>query len=233
MTNPAVVDLSHWNPTPNWKTLRANGTFGCIHKATQGVSMVDDQLFSRAQGAIAAGLGWSTYHYLERGNIDKQMKHYFNTVDPRPGERMVIDHEADASLDELKKAVKLLLGTPRNLQVTVYSGHTIKDQLGDTCDEYLRDNTSLWIAHYASQPTWPKATWPAWSLWQYTDKASVAGISQPVDGDNWNGSVENLIKWFGPAAPAPEPEPEPEPEEVSVVSITGKVTIIYNGEQIA
>jgi GH25 family lysozyme M1 (1,4-beta-N-acetylmuramidase) len=36
MPNPVVVDISHWNPTPDWAKLKADGTVGVIHKATEG-----------------------------------------------------------------------------------------------------------------------------------------------------------------------------------------------------
>lgn len=211
MGNPIVVDLSHWNPTPDWATLKANGTIGVIHKATEGTGYVDDTLFSRASAAIKAGLCWSTYHFLKGGNPTGQMAHYLKTIDPRQGERVCIDHEEKATLDELKAAVKYIRTNRPDLQVTIYSGHTIKEQLSGH-DAYLAENTSLWLAQYSSTPTWPKETWPQWALWQYTDQAPAVGVSAKVDGNKWNGSEENLIKWFGPADAVPEPEPEPGPE---------------------
>lgn len=240
MPNPLVIDLSHHNPTPNWTTLKDNGTVGVIHKATEGTSYVDDQLFRRAKPAMDAGLCWSTYHFFH-GNAEAEMRHYLDTIDPRQGERVCIDHEADATLSELKAAVQYLLDVRPDLQITIYSGHTIKDQLGSSCDVFLQENTSLWIAHYTSNsaPSWPKGTWPQWSLWQYTDKASATGVSAGVDGNRWNGDPANLPKWFGPAeavVPEPEPEPTPEPEEQWIdVAITRSspmvtVSVTLDGE---
>jgi lysozyme len=237
MSNPIVVDLSHWNPTPNWAKLKAAGTVGVIHKATQGTGYVDDQLFGRARAAMDAGLCWSTYHFLEGGDAAAQMRFYLKTIDPRPGERMCIDHESTASLGQLKTAVQTLLDDDRKLQVTVYSGHTIKDQLGSKTDAFLAENTSLWIAHYTSAdaPTWPSGTWPTWSLWQYTDRASVQGVSQPVDGNRWYGSPEALVAWFGPAGAVvpPEPEPEPEPDyEPLVMTMPAGQPLFVNGQEV-
>jgi GH25 family lysozyme M1 (1,4-beta-N-acetylmuramidase) len=239
MTNPVVVDLSHHNPTPNWTQLKAAGTVGVIHKATEGTSYVDDTLFSRARAAMDAGLCWSTYHFLRPGDMVAQMQHYLDTVDPREGERMCLDHEdAGVSLSDLKQAVQILLDDPRKLQVTIYSGHVIEEQLGDACDQFLAENTSLWTCQYtsASAPSWCVATWPTWSLWQYTDRASVQGVSQPVDGNKWNGDEAGLIAWFGPAeAVAPEPEPE-EPEEYYPIPITitmpPEQKLVVNGQEV-
>jgi lysozyme len=214
--NPIVVDLSHWNPTPDWAKLKAGGTIGCVHKATEGTGNVDATLFTRAKNALAVGLKWSTYHFLRPGSMSAQMEHYIGTIDPVEGERICLDHEdPGVSLNDLVSCVEAIKTNRPDLQITIYSGHVIKDQLGAGYNEVLAKNTSLWIAQYtsAAAPSWPKATWPQWSLWQYTDKAQVEGISAPVDGDRFNGSAEQCIAWFGPASEVPAPVP-PEPTPV-------------------
>lgn len=234
MANPVIIDISHYQDGPDWPKLKANGTVGVILKATEGTSYIDNTYVARKKAALAAGLTVSSYHFFHDGNPQQQMAHFLATVKPVPGERMVIDHEGDATLDEVKEAVKYLLDKGPGVQVTLYSGHTIKDQLGSKKDDYLAANTSLWIAHYttASAPSWPTGTWPAWSLWQYTDKASVIGIDGPVDGNKFNGTKDAAIKWMGPTAPEPAPTPEP---EAAVVTVTidapdgVEVKVVVNG----
>ena len=238
MPDPIVVDLSHWNPTPDWNRLVAGGIVGVIHKATESTSYVDPLLFERAKGAMAAGLCWSTYHFLRPGSMAKQMQHYLGTINPVPGERVCLDHEdKGVSLDDLCEAVNILAADPRKLQITIYSGHVIKEQLGNDYNSVLASKTSLWVAQYASAPSWPKKTWVAWSLWQYTDRANVEGISAPVDGNRWNGDEASLRQWFGPAgAIVPETPVEPEPEaRVANVQITTspgvEVFVTVNGDR--
>lgn len=238
MVQPTIiVDLSHHNPEPDWKALKAGGIVGVIMKATEGTSYVDPTFADRRMRAEAAGLIVSSYHFFH-GNRD-EMEHYLETVVPRAGERLCIDHEAEASLAELEDAVKFLRDTVPDCQITIYSGHLIKDQLGSKTSPVLAENTSLWIAHYtsAASPTWPKQVWPTWSLWQFTDKATVKGISAPVDGNRFNGSTANAVKWLGPAAqvPTPEPAPEPKPEKqmvtVSLEVPPGiEVSVVVNGK---
>lgn len=165
-----------------------------------------------------------------------QMNHYLMTVDPRLGERVCLDHEdSGVSLDDLKDAVAYILDHRPDLQITIYSGHLIEEQLAGECDDYLAENTSLWTAEYddrASEVEWNSATWPKPSLWQYTDSALVSGVSGNVDGNKWNGSEENLRKWFGPAEePAPEPEPVKIPTIVADLMVTGEVRaqLLVNG----
>lgn len=228
-----VVDLSHHNPDPNWTQLKNAGIVGVILKASEGQTYVDKTFKQRRQAALSAGLKVNSYHFFH-GKAEAEMAHYLATIQPVQGERVAIDHEAEATLDQLVQAVKYLRATRPDLQITIYSGHTIREQLGNTKNDYLAQNTSLWIAHYttAVSPSWPKATWPAWSLWQYTDKFAVAGISAPVDGNRWNGSKENLARWMGPDEPPPS-EPEPEVPTIEItISASASVKVVINGESI-
>jgi len=209
MTVPSVIDLSHHNSDPDFAKVASAGVVGIFHKATQGTSYVDPKFAARRAAAEKAGLLFASYHFLEAGNVSAQMAHYLDTVQPVYGERVCIDHEPlsghpDPSIDDLRAAVAYLAADPRNLQVAIYSGHLIKDQVPSGAVDESLEATALWVAQYttASAPSWPKATWPVWTLWQYTDSATVPGITGPVDGDRFNGSNDALRRWMGPA-PAP------------------------------
>lgn len=199
MASP-VIDLSHHNPTPDWARIKAAGVLGVIHKATEGTGYKDPDRGSRLAGALKAGLLIGTYHFLRPGSLSAQMDNYLSAIQPQLGERIVLDHEdAGVSLDDLKIAINYLWNRRPDLQITIYSGNLIKQQIGNNTDDLLA-KTSLWIAHYtsANSPAWPKNTWPTWSLWQWTDKEKIDGISAPVDGDRWNGSSEGLSRFMRP-----------------------------------
>lgn len=173
-----------------------------VHKATEGSSYVDKNRAINIAEAMDVGIACCTYHWLSPGSHpNDQMEHYLKTVNPITGERMVIDYEQDGCvLEDLRMAVAYLRNDERKLKVTVYSGHLLKQQLGDVCDEYLAENTDLWLAHYTSgEPTWPYATYPDWKLWQYTDQGSIPGIHGNVDLDEFNGSDEELLDWITPS----------------------------------
>jgi lysozyme len=215
-----VIDISHWQGTPDFIAAKGAGVLGVIFKATEGRDYVDPTLRGNFSNARAAGLAGCTYHWLKLGNARDQMKHYLATIEPERGERVIIDYEEDGcSLDDLHEAVRALIDYGHNLQITVYSGHLLKEHLGDRYDELLAVNTDLWLAQYTTgTPTWSKRTYPKWSLWQYSESGHVGGITaSEVDLDRFNGSDEALLKWFGPAGAAPEPAPEPEPKPESVV----------------
>lgn len=220
MTNPIVIDISHWQPEPDFAKVKAGGTVGVIFKATEGTSYVDPTYHSRRAKALQAGLSVSSYHFLKAGSIKAQMDHYLKTVDPTIHERLCIDHEEKATLKELEEAVEYLWSKGAR-HITIYSGHLIKSQLGGKVSKTLFEKTSLWIAHYttAAKPVWPTATWPTWSLWQYTDKGSCAGISGDVDANKWNGDPALLPGWFNSEDVVSSPAPEPKPSSDVVVSV--------------
>jgi len=234
MTNPIVIDISHHQPDPiDWVKVKSGGTIGVIHKATEGIGYVDDKLFSRMKAAKAAGVLTSTYHFMRENDPVGQMQFYLDTINPVLGERICLDHECSGtSLDELEQAIVYLSDTRPDLQITIYSGHQIKEQLGGGRSDVLAENTSLWIAQYASTVSWPTATWPRWSLWQFSQEEKCSGIDGYVDGNRWNGSEEALVKWLSPAGVAPAPPPS-RTVRISVSAPTDvEVEIEVNGEPV-
>lgn len=233
-----VIDLSHHNPTPDWPKLKQSGVLAVIMKCTENTGYADPTWPDRAQAAKSVGLMVAPYHFFKAGNVERQMDWFLANAQAPHGGRVIIDHEEKASLDELCRAVTYLWQQRWDLQITIYSGHTIKDQLGTTTRRNELANTSLWIAQYtsAAAPSWPKQQWAQWSLWQWTDKENVPGISAPVDGNKWNGSAEGLVRFMSPASDQPAPAPEEDVPQV-IVDITApegvNIRININGQAVA
>jgi lysozyme len=240
-----VLDLSHWQGTPDFKKIFANGTEGVILKCTQGTSYVDDKYLTNMQAAKSAGLLVSAYHFLERGDIDAQMGNFLKTHELPYGSRLCLDFEenpngGNPTLTDLTDAVLNLMAYAPDYEITVYGSGLLKSAVGSTRNEILADCTSLWIAHYTSAkaPDWPKQTWPQWSLWQYTQSGSSPGVSGDVDCNRWNGDPARLADWFYAPQSPPEPTPPPVPDGEAVsVSISvpegTKVTIFVNGNELS
>ena len=97
--------------------------------------------------------------------MNAQAQFFLNVVKPRQGERVVADYEIpDVSLANLLTFLQGIRALCLDLQLTVYSGNQIKQALGKRRNAWLASNTSLWLAQYTEgEPSWPTATWPAWS----------------------------------------------------------------------
>jgi lysozyme len=205
MAKPVIcVDLSHYQRGFNFQDFKDSGGLGVILKASEG-SFRDPDYSTFWDQAMDAKLAVASYHFLRPGDSTAQARSFLNVVKPRQGERVVADHEiAGVTLDDLVTFLQAIQSLRPDLQLTVYSGHLIKQQLGATRNEWLAENTSLWIAQYTTQPkpSWPTATWPTWSLWQHTDSGTVRGYSSPLDCDRFHGSDQNFLKWMGPVESA-------------------------------
>ena len=236
-----AVDISHHQPDVDFDALYGAGVVGVILKCTEGTSYVDDTFHDRYQAAREAGLSVASYHFLRHGSATAQMQWYLDQAMPDYGERLVIDYEVDdCTVDDLVQAAEYLLADSRNIQVAVYGASKLTDDVtrGSEEQQSILKNTSLWAARYSSsQPEICTKVWPYWSMWQFTDNASVPGIEGGCDGNRFNGDADACLKWFGPAE---QPQPAPGPHEYDIVMqvrdgsrllITGEdLTLVVNGE---
>jgi lysozyme len=221
-TDPSVIDISHYQPDPDWQALKGAGVIGVILKATEGTSYVDPTFAARRQAAKAAGLLTSSYHFLHHGQAAAEIEHYLKTVMPLDGERVVIDYEDDSlDLADLEAAVQSLIEAGKNLQIAIYGGHKVKEVVAQP-NAFLAENSSLWLCQYTSgKPSWPSTTWKYWSLHQYSDTGQVPGIAGNVDVNRFNGDDSALRAWLAPAA-APAPAPHPDVETVTLTIASPK-----------
>ena len=159
------VDLSHYQAGFNFEDFKAGGGLGVILKASEALFR-DPSYSSFWDQAMDANLAVASYHFLRQGDMKAQAQFFLNVVKPRQGERMVADYEIpDVSLADLLTFLQAIQAARPDLQLTVYSGNQIKQQLGKKRNAWLAANTSLWLAQYTEgEPSWPTATWPAWSL---------------------------------------------------------------------
>lgn len=218
-----VLDVSHYQKTPDWNAVKSAGILGIIFKCTEGTGYLDPTYKQRRADAERAGLVCCVYHFLKHGAVGQQMQWFVNNAVPAAGERLVIDFEdAKCTLEDLVQACQWLESYTKPLEITIYGANGfLGAMLAGKRNDYLA-KFSLWVASYtsASSPTMTnlKATWPEWTLWQKTDKATISGINGPVDGNLFNGSNENCLKWLGPAAYDPTP-PVPAPDTVAEVEM--------------
>jgi lysozyme len=234
------VDLSHYQAGFDFQSFKNGGGLGVILKATEGASIKDQSYPVFRTQALAAGLAVASYHFLHAGDAEAQAEFFLSVVNPRQSERVVADHEkppgeSAPSLGDLITFLQAIQSARPDLQLTVYSSNLIKEQLGSTRNAWLAENTSLWLAQFTTgQPSWPAATWPAWSLWQYTDEGSVPGFDDELDCDRFNGPDANFLKWVGPPSPSASVPPKvvPQPEAVKIaitIEADSPVALTING----
>lgn len=190
----SVIDLSHHNDVQSFDALKELGIFGVIHKVSEDTNYTDPTYDTRRQMAADAGLLWGGYHFLRPGDLVAQADWFINAAKPDAHTLLAADHEDTAvSLDDLK-AFLLRVEERTGQKAAIYSGHVLKEQVGDTHDAMLAEHR-LWLAQYSTTPSWPSNTWESWWLWQFSDTGTVTGINGHVDVNAYCQTPYDRIEW--------------------------------------
>lgn len=208
MPKPLVIDIYHGDAVKSMKKVYKSGIRGVIHKATQGTNFEDSKYKIRRKNALAAGLLWGAYHFGTGSNVKGQVEHFLNTVDFEsfPQTLLALDYEPNPSgstmsLSQAKDFLQLVFDKTKQKPV-LYSGHLIKDELGNEKNSFFGSHR-LWLAQYGSSPVVPKA-WNNYWLWQFSgdgigpEPHNIDGIDGDIDMNKFIGNEEELKKqWVG------------------------------------
>lgn len=205
-----VIDISHFQPNPDFVKVKQAGIVGVIHKATQGTGMFDNKYNQHRQNATAAGLLWGAYHFGTKGDGAAQADFFLSKVNADAQTLLVLDFEPNGNstmtLSQAKAFVSRINEKTGRFP-GLYSGNLIKELLGGQPPDPILSQCFLWIAQYAAQPQNIPQTWSTWTLWQYTDgnagpqPHTVDGIGK-CDRDQFNGTLERLKQLWGVATDA-------------------------------
>jgi lysozyme len=201
MPNAMVIDLSHHNVNVDFNRVRAAGVAGVIHKATQGTGFVDDKYAVRKLSAIQAGLLWGAYHFGTGDDVNAQVSHFLDTVQPDRSFVLVLDFERNTtkgqtsmSLEQAKQFLDIA-EQRTGQQPVLYTGSFLTDSGGSAAIPDLAQYR-VWWARYSNQPHL-HATWPNFWLWQYSDgkngpqNKNVDGAA-PCDCNTFSGGEAEL-----------------------------------------
>lgn len=184
-----MIDISHHDSVTDWNALRSS-VDGIFIKATEGVGYVDPLFGSYAAAAIAAGIPVGFYHYFQPtddpSNARQQADGFYDSIRSY-GYRMrpVLDAEENNGLTttEIIEDVKAFADEFHRLSgqnIMIYCSPKYADMY---LDDPSLSSYPLWIAHYNVQTPRSTSTWQNYSIWQYDDSVTVAGVGNPVDGD--------------------------------------------------
>jgi lysozyme len=196
----AILDLSHFNPNPDFALARSAGIVAVIHKATEGASFVDPAYSSRRGLATGAGLLWGAYHFGTCADGTEQARFFLEKTEPDASVLVALDCEtnptgASMTLPQARDFVTCIQSVTGRWP-GLYGGDYLKQLLAGNKDRVLAQ-CWLWLAQYGSSAVVPP-TWDSWIMWQYTDAAQVPGIG-PCDCSRFRGSEQELIAFWLPA----------------------------------
>jgi GH25 family lysozyme M1 (1,4-beta-N-acetylmuramidase) len=197
------IDVSKWQGAIDWPKVADDGIRFAIVRATYGNSTVDPWYATNREGADAAGLAFTAYHYATPektpGDAAREADHFVDTAQLL-GRHLVpvLDLEDHNGLGPKRlrawarawlERVEERLG----VKATIYTnGYFWRDRMGNS-QWFANNGHRLWIAHWgASKPSVPAGNWAGngWTLWQHAvgARGRVDGIDAPVDLNRFNGT---------------------------------------------
>jgi lysozyme len=200
----SVIDISHHQGDHvDFAKVKAAGVVGVIHKATAGTNMKDKMYPLNREKALAAGLLWGAYHW---GTGDAtpadQVQFFLDYARPDDKTLLALDYEPnvsgpqrlgpDMSPDQAVAFATQINETQGSFPL-LYTGLAMSGKFPHL------PQCPLWWARYAPEPAGIPATWPTWTLWQYTDGGfgnqphDVDGIGH-CDRDQFNGDLAGLLR---------------------------------------
>ncbi|WBB77486.1 GH25 family lysozyme [Micromonospora sp. WMMD882] len=208
-TTPGI-DVSHWQGSINWTSVRNSGVQFAYIKATEGTSYKDPQFNTNYVNSYNAGIIRGAYHFA-RPNVSSGATQA-NYLASNGGAWSADSRTLPAALDV--EANPYSGGTCYGLSTTgmrnwiqdflnTYRSRTGRYAVIYTTTSWWNQctgswtgpwtNHPLWLARWSSSPGTLPAGAPVWSFWQYTDSGSVSGISGGVDRNHWNGTRDRLV----------------------------------------
>ncbi len=199
------IDVSSYQPAIDWPAVKASGKDFVFIKATEATGHLDHAFASHWKNAkVVAGLLRGAYHFF-RPALDAaaQAKFFLEQLAADPGELPpVLDVEVADGVDVHAIAAGVATWVDAVLavhgRVIIYTSPGFWDLLPASADA-IAAKTDLWVAHWnVASPMKPRG-WTKWTFWQHTSTANVPGVPSPIDGNRFNGSLEELRAYAGAA----------------------------------
>lgn len=193
------IDISHYQGSVDWVKLTSHKTsdfplYFVFMKATEGGDHSDDTFSFNFDQARRYGFIRGAYHFFSpKTDPNKQADFFIRTVQLSVGDLppvLDVENIGKSTPEDLKIAVKIWLDRIEEhygVKPILYTSYKFKNR-------YLNDSIfnayPYWIAHYYVDSVKYEG---AWHFWQHTDAGRVAGISEEVDLNVFNGTLDELL----------------------------------------
>ncbi len=192
------IDVSYYQGSIDWEAVAADGVSFAWVRVSHSLQFFDPEFDTNLAGARAAGIHTGVYQYFEPGEDPiAQADLLLEATGPlQPGDMPpLIDVESPDTVPPAQYADAIRawidrVETATGVKPFIYTGFYYWNESVQT-DEFA--DYPLWIANY--NPGCPDIpdVWDTWVVHQYCACETVAGISGPVDGDTFNGSLADLM----------------------------------------
>ncbi|MBC8068043.1 MAG: hypothetical protein IAG13_06900 [Deltaproteobacteria bacterium] len=192
------IDVSYYQGDIDWNAVAADGVKYAIIRVSHSLEFFDPQFEANLAGARAAGIHAGAYQFFEPDEDPvAQADLLLDALGPlQPGDLPpMIDVESTAGQSPAAITAAIHAWIDRvestlGVKPLLYSGYYFwNDNVGSTdFGEY-----PLMLPWYGVEcPGGVNTGWDMWSIHQYCDCGTIAGISGPVDVDRFNGTLADL-----------------------------------------
>ena len=209
LANPQGIDVSHWQGSINWTSVRNAGIEFAYIKATEGTTYKDSAFNANYPNAYYANVIRGAYHFA-RPNVSSgavQANYFVNNGGGWSRDNKTLPGALDIEWNPYGATCYGLSTTSMRNWITdfanTYKSRTGRDVVIYTAASWWNQCTGswtgrgtlnpLWVAHYTTGSPAIPAGWPVYTMWQYTSTGSVSGVSGNVDRNVFNGSRDRLI----------------------------------------
>jgi lysozyme len=192
------IDVSYHQGAIDWNLVKNDGVDFAFIRVSDGAGFHDPKFETNWTDSQAAGVIRGAYQFFRPAqDIDEQAQLMITSLTAfSPGDLPpVLDVEVTGDLPAETIAARARDWVDKVHRATgtnpiIYTGKYFwRDEVGSPPEFSPHP---LWIAQYTKLcPTLPMP-WTSWTFWQQTDKGTVAGISGAVDGDQFNGTLDEL-----------------------------------------
>jgi GH25 family lysozyme M1 (1,4-beta-N-acetylmuramidase) len=203
--NPVGIDVSHYQGSINWTSVKRAGISFAWIKATEGTTYKDPKFNTNYPNAYKAGVIRGAYHFARPDSSSgaAQASYFASHGGAWSRDNKTLPGVLDIEGGCYGKSTSSMRSWILDFYTT-YKSKTRRDVVIYTSASWwnkctgswsgMASRSPLWDAHWtsASSPTLPKG-FPYWTVWQYTSSGKVSGISGNVDRDRFNGSASRLL----------------------------------------
>lgn len=171
------IDTSHWNGDMNFAynpLLR----FVCI-KATQGVSIFDDQFMPSRAKLVALGLPWHAFHYLTTSDGIVQANWFWSKIQDNPGPMpAVIDVELPSVPGSLVRAcVQRMYDHAKKWPMIYTSAYYWSLVTGASDKLWIAQRCKLFVAHWDTDSPILPPDWNDYFIHQHSANGNKQGVA--------------------------------------------------------
>lgn len=199
------TDVSKYQRSVDWNTVRNAGISFVFIKATEGGDRVDDYFHEHWWGAKAAGIPRSAYHFFYFCRSAREQAQWFIRNVPR--EAGVLPHVLDMEWNHMSPSCKLrppaaTVQSEMRVFLDMIERHYGKRPIIYTSIDFYRDNRlhefegyDWWLRSVSAHPSERYGT-NRFLFWQYTGTGEIPGIKGDADINVFNGTHAQWRAWL-------------------------------------